>query len=151
MARAVNGRSALGPLAACYRVGVLAAGCTLALAQVSAASPPPEESPPPKGQEVQPQLELRQVTPPKSDDQLLPMFPAKAPEKRGSGKPTYQLRCWQRGALLFSENDMSEATALAFLERNQPKATGKAPEKLPVGQMQVINFGETLCALKRRG
>jgi len=131
---------------------------------VDAKAPPPETaaapspadpsaagSPMRRGEEVRPNLQhISAPPPPKAEDELLPMFPAKAPERRGALRTLYHLRCWQQGKLLFAETDMPEASAQDFLARSALRGGGKPPERLAAGQMQALEYAGAFCLLKRR-
>ena len=128
-------------------------------AAAQAIAPKPQETAPPAvaapavapGDEVKPNLELRQLTViPSKEEDLLPMFPAKRRASAKDKRVLYQLRCWQHGVLLFSDNEMSEPNAQDFMARAASNAkTGKNAHKLGLDQTQVFDYVGSLCVIKR--
>lgn len=73
-----------------------------------------------------------------------PMFtPAEYPMPSDSAPGAYQMRCWQRGQLLFSENNLSDPAVAALPGRvvTFNEKTGNA--------VYLVEVAESLCLIKR--
>lgn len=74
-----------------------------------------------------------------------PLFaPVERPMPGSEQSGTYQMRCWQRGQLLFTENNLSDPVVSA-LQKQVLSFNEKS-----VGAVHLVEVADTLCLIKRR-
>jgi hypothetical protein len=81
---------------------------------------------------------------PQPNTEQKPLFvPVERPMPSSDAPGTYQMRCWQRGQLLFTENNLSEPTIAAM-----PGRVVSFNEK-SANAVYMLEVAESLCLIKR--
>ena len=91
------------------------------------------------------------VAPPKVTPRTpVPLFvPAEYPMPGSPAPGTYTMRCWQKGRLLFTENNLSEAVVSA-LPNKVASFTEKGARVDPSNAtLYVVDVANSLCIIKR--
>ena len=80
----------------------------------------------------------------------VPLFvPAEYPMPGSPAPGTYAMRCWQKGKLLFTENNLTEAVVSA-LPNKVAAFTDKGARVEPGGAtLYVVEVSNSLCVIKR--
>lgn len=85
---------------------------------------------------------------PQANREPRPLFvPAEypMPGNAAAGAGAYQMRCWQRGQLLFTENNLSDPVIAAL-----PGRVATFNEKTGNAAVYLVEVADSLCLIKRR-
>lgn len=80
-----------------------------------------------------------------------PLFvPKEYPMRSAAAPGTYQMRCWQKGRLLFSENDLSDPVIAALPGKVAAFGSGGKVVDRSTASVYLIEVSDSLCLIRRR-